>query len=179
MTPSEKNIVRSLVAVAWVDGKLESGESSVIEGLAHGLRRERGRGEREILEYAKTRRTLENDIPLAELSSGDRELLLSNAALLTHADGSQSAKEKAVLKKLAEILGFSRRRGERHPRFGQRRRPAAERARARERRIARRGTKSGAGDAGLPLLNEGSDSRIRMVIFRRVVISRDSRGEMA
>jgi len=106
MTPSEKNIVRSLVAVAWVDGKLESGESSVIEGLLTGFDASEAE-EREILEYAKTRRTLENDIPLADLSPGDRELLLSNAALLTHADGNQSAKEKALLKKLAEILGFS------------------------------------------------------------------------
>jgi tellurite resistance protein len=107
MTPAEKNIVRSLVAVAWVDGKLESGESSVIEGLLTGFDASEDE-EREILEYAKTRRTLENDIPLADLDSGDRELLLSNAALLTHADGSQSPKERAVLKKLAEILGFSR-----------------------------------------------------------------------
>jgi tellurite resistance protein len=98
--------VRSLVAVAWVDGKLESGESSVIEGLLTGFDASEAE-EREILEYAKARRTLENDIPLAELNRGDRELLLSNAALLTHADGDQSAKEKAVLKKLAGILGFS------------------------------------------------------------------------
>ncbi len=106
MTPSEKNIVRSLVAVAWADGKLESGESSVIEGLLSGFDASDAE-EQEILDYAKTRRTLENDIPLADLSQGDRELLLSNAALLTHADGTQSAKEKAVLKKLADVLGFS------------------------------------------------------------------------
>ena len=106
MTSSEKNIVRSLVAVAWADGKLESGESSVIEGLLSGFDASDAE-EAEILEYAKTRRTLENDIPLADLSQGDRELLLSNAALLTHADGAQSAKEKAVLKKLANVLGFS------------------------------------------------------------------------
>jgi tellurite resistance protein len=107
MTPSEKNIVRSLVAVAWVDGKLESGEASVIEGLLSGFDASEAE-EQEILEYAKTRRTLEHDIPLADLSPGDRELLLSNAALLTHADGKQSPNEKAILKRLAEILGFSR-----------------------------------------------------------------------
>src|SRR5499426_2742043 len=107
MTPSEKNIVRSLVAVAWVDGKLESGESSVIEGLLSGFDASEAE-EREILDYAKTRRTFENDIPLADLNAGDRELLLSNAALLTHADGNQSAKEQAILKKLADVLGFSR-----------------------------------------------------------------------
>jgi tellurite resistance protein len=106
MTPSEKNIVRSLVAVAWVDGRLESGESSVIEGLLSGFDASVDE-EREILEYAKTRRTLENDIPLAELGPADRELLLSNAALLTHADGQQSPNEKRILRKLAEVLGFS------------------------------------------------------------------------
>jgi hypothetical protein len=97
MTPSEKNIVRSLVAVAWVDGKLESGESSVIEGLLSGFDASEAE-EREILEYAKTRRTLENDIPLADLSPGDRELLLSNAALLTHADGIR-VRTRGTLKK--------------------------------------------------------------------------------
>ena len=37
MTPGEKNVVKSLVAVAWADGKLESGESGVIEGLLCGF----------------------------------------------------------------------------------------------------------------------------------------------
>jgi tellurite resistance protein len=107
MTPSEKNIVRSLVAVAWADGKLESGESSVIEGLLTGFDASADE-EREILEYARTRRTLEKDIPLAELSRDDRELLLANAALLTHADGEQSDPETAVLSQLIGILGFSK-----------------------------------------------------------------------
>jgi tellurite resistance protein len=106
MTPSEKNIVRSLVAVAWADGKLASGESSVIEGLLSGFDATDAE-EREILEYARTRRTLEKDIPLAELSREDRELLLANAALLTHADGEQSVSESALLAELIAILGFS------------------------------------------------------------------------
>jgi tellurite resistance protein len=106
MTPSEKNIVRSLVAVAWADGKLESGESSVIEGLLTGFDATDAE-EQELLEYARTRRTLEKDIPLADLSRDDRELLLANAALLTHADGEQSASESALLSKLIGILGFS------------------------------------------------------------------------
>jgi tellurite resistance protein len=106
MTPSEKNIVRSLVAVAWADGKLESGESSVIEGLLTGFDATEAE-EQEILEYARTRRSLEKDIPLVELSREDRELLLSNAALLTQADGDQSSPETEVLGQLIELLGFS------------------------------------------------------------------------
>ncbi len=106
MTPGEKNIVRSLVAVAWADGRLESGESSVIEGLLTGFDASEAE-EREILEYARTRRTLEADVPVAELSREDRELLLANAALLTHADGEQSYAETEVLARLVELLGFS------------------------------------------------------------------------
>jgi tellurite resistance protein len=107
MTPSEKNIVRSLVAVAWADGKLESGESSVIEGLLTGFDATEAE-EQEILEYARVRRSLEKDIPLSELSRDDRELLLANAALLTMADGVKSDSESAVLEQLITVLGFSR-----------------------------------------------------------------------
>jgi tellurite resistance protein len=107
MTPSEKNIVRSLVAVAWADGKLESGESSVIEGLLTGFDATEAE-EQELLEYARVRRSLEKDIPLTELSRDDRELLLANAALLTMADGEKSASESAVLEQLISVLGFTR-----------------------------------------------------------------------
>lgn len=106
MTPSEKNIVRSLVAVAWADGQLASGESSVIEGLLTGFDASEAE-EQEILEYARTPRTLEKDIPLADLSREDRELLLANAGLLAHADGEQSLEEMDVIVKLVELLGFS------------------------------------------------------------------------
>jgi tellurite resistance protein len=111
MTPSEKNIVRSLVAVAWADGKLESGESSVIEGLLTGFDATEAE-EKEILDYARTRRSLEKDIPLSELSRDDRELLLANAALLTMADGEKSDSESAVLDQLIAVLGFTPEEGE-------------------------------------------------------------------
>jgi tellurite resistance protein len=106
MTPSEKNIVKSLVAVAWADGKLAAPESGVIEGLLCGFDATPDE-EREILEYAKHKRTLKDDAPLGDLSREDRELLLANAALLTHADGAQSDAEKDLLSKLIGLLGFS------------------------------------------------------------------------
>lgn len=105
MTPSEKNIVKSLVAVAWADGKLETPESGVIEGMLCGFDAT-DEEEKEILEYASERRTLGDDIPLDEMSKEDRELLLANAALLTHADGEQSKSESDLLDKLIKILGF-------------------------------------------------------------------------
>jgi tellurite resistance protein len=106
MTPGEKNVLRSLVAVAWVDGQLEEGEAGVIEGLLSGFDASEEE-EAEIIQYARTPRTLDADIPVAEMSREDKELLLSNAALLTHADGTQSEKEKEILARLTTILGFS------------------------------------------------------------------------
>ncbi len=106
MTPSEKNIVKSLVAVAWADGKLEQPESGVIEGMLCGFDATEDE-ETEILEYAKQRRTLDEDIPLGEMGREDRELLLANAALLTHADGEQSDSESELLERLTKLLGFT------------------------------------------------------------------------
>ena len=106
MTPAEKNVLKSLVAVAWADGKLVAGESGVIEGLLAGFDAS-DEEEAEILEYAKTPRSLSVDIPVGELTEEDRELLLSNAALLTEVDGESSEGERAVLNELVLLLGFS------------------------------------------------------------------------
>ena len=105
MTPGEKNIVKCLVAVAWADGKVAAPESGVIEGLLCGFDASDDE-EREILDYAKHKRTLSVDAPLKELSQEERELLLANAALLTHADGEQSDSEKELLNKLVSLLEF-------------------------------------------------------------------------
>jgi len=103
MTPGEKNIVKCLVAVAWADGKVAAPESGVIEGLLCGFDASEDE-EREILDYAKRKRTLSADAPLDVLSQEERELLLANAALLTHADGEQSDSEKELLSKLVTML---------------------------------------------------------------------------
>ena len=105
MTPGEKNIVKCLVAVAWADGKVAAPESGVIEGLLCGFDASEDE-EKELLDYAKHKRTLSADAPLKELTREERELLLANAALLTHADGEQSDTEKELLNKLVSLLEF-------------------------------------------------------------------------
>ena len=105
MTPGEKNIVKCLVAVAWADGKVAAPESGVIEGLLCGFDASETE-EKELLEYAKVKRTLSEDAPLKALSTEERELLLANAALLTHADGEQGDSEKELLNKLVTMLEF-------------------------------------------------------------------------
>jgi tellurite resistance protein len=104
MTPSEMKVVRALVAVAWADGKVAQPEKNVIEGLLAGFDASEAE-EAEILEYARKRRTLD-DIPIAELEEEERELLLANAALLTHADGEQSESEKELLDQITRRLAI-------------------------------------------------------------------------
>jgi uncharacterized tellurite resistance protein B-like protein len=106
MTPSEKNIVRSLVAVAWADGTVKEPEVGMIDSLlwAFGASDE---DEAELKEFAKKKRTIKDDVPLDDLAPSDRELLLAHAALLTHADGKQTKAEEKLLKDLSEHLGFS------------------------------------------------------------------------
>jgi uncharacterized tellurite resistance protein B-like protein len=105
MTPSEKNIVKSLVAVAWADGTVKEPEAGMIDSLlwAFGASDE---DEADVKAFAKTKRTIKADVPLADLAPSDRELLLAHAALLTHADGKQTKAEEKLLKDLAEHLGI-------------------------------------------------------------------------
>jgi uncharacterized tellurite resistance protein B-like protein len=107
VTPKEKIIVKSLVAVAWADGSVKTPEQGMLEGLlwAFGANEE---DEKEVLEYAKRKRTLKDDVPVAELDRADRELLLAHAALLTHADGKQTKSEERLLESLCEMLEFSK-----------------------------------------------------------------------
>jgi uncharacterized tellurite resistance protein B-like protein len=106
MTPVEKIIVKSLVAVAWADGALAEPESGMIDSLlwAFGASDEQ---EAEVREFAKKKRTIKADIVAKTLDQDARELLFAHAALLTHADGKQTPAEAKLLKSLAEHLQFS------------------------------------------------------------------------
>jgi len=106
MTPVEKTIVKSLVAVAWSDGALAEPESGMIDSLlwAFGASEEQ---EAEIRDFAKKKRTIKGDIVAKALDKEGRELLFAHAALLTHADGKQTPAEAKLLKTLADHLEFS------------------------------------------------------------------------
>jgi uncharacterized membrane protein YebE (DUF533 family) len=105
MTPGEKNVVKSLIAVAWADGQIADAETSVVEGLLAGFDAT-AEEEQELTEWAKSPRTVAADVPVSELSLEDRELLLSNAALLTMADGRQATREARALLDLVAHLGL-------------------------------------------------------------------------
>lgn len=102
MQDYQEAMLKSLVAVAWADGRVEGEESEVIEALLDSFEIE-GADRETIRDYAKTPRTLD-DVPLSELSASDRRALLQHAVILTYIDGHQSEKEKQIVGQLVEKL---------------------------------------------------------------------------
>jgi tellurite resistance protein len=102
MHDQDKAIIKSLVSVAWADGRFATEEEEVIEALlqAFGATREEAD---DIRTYAKVPRTLD-DVPLTELSADDRRALLQHAVLLTFIDGHQAPEEKEMLTALCAKL---------------------------------------------------------------------------
>ena len=95
-------ILKSLVAVAWADGRVAEEEKEVIEALLQAF--DASDGEATIIrDYAAEPKTLD-DIPITELDGDDRRVLLQHAVLLTFIDGQQDDKERALLDALAERL---------------------------------------------------------------------------
>lgn len=102
MHEQDMAILKSLVAVAWADGRFAAEEREHLEALISAF----GATEAEaamVREWASTPRTLA-DIPLSDLSRDDRRTLLNHAVVLTHIDGEQSADEKELLGNLKGYL---------------------------------------------------------------------------
>ncbi|MAC24910.1 MAG: hypothetical protein CMH59_00190 [Myxococcales bacterium] len=102
MQDYQEAMVKSLVAVAWADGRVDDEESEVIEALLAAFEIA-GADAEAIREYAKTERKLE-EIPLTELSASDRRQLLQHAVILSYIDCEQSEKEREVLSGLVAKL---------------------------------------------------------------------------
>ncbi len=102
MQEHQEAMIKSLVAVAWADGRLDGEESEVIDALLSAFEIE-GADAEGIREYAKQPRTLD-DVPLTDLSASDRRVLLQHAVILTFVDGHQSDDEKVVLNDLVARL---------------------------------------------------------------------------
>jgi uncharacterized membrane protein YebE (DUF533 family) len=102
MEDYQEAIVKSLVAVAWADGRVDQGESEVIDAIvsAFGLSEDDAA---EVKSYAREPRSLD-DVPLTDLSAHDRRMLLQHAVILTFADGEQSDAEKKIIDDLVQRL---------------------------------------------------------------------------
>lgn len=105
MTPQDLRILKSLVAVAWADGRFAKSESNVLEGLLNAFGASDAESA-ELREWAKRSRSLD-DVPVDELTKEDREVLLGNAAVMSGADGKRTKEEDKVLELLATKLGLT------------------------------------------------------------------------
>lgn len=102
MHEEDMAILKSLVVVAWVDGRVADEEKEHIEALINAF----GANDAEadaVREFAKVPRTLA-DIPITELSADDRQTLLNHAVVLTYIDGEQSSEERQLITDLRAAL---------------------------------------------------------------------------
>lgn len=102
MQDYQEAMVKSLVAIAWADGRVDAGESEVIEALISAFELA-GEDAQSVREYAKQPRTLD-DVPLTDLAAHDRRMLLQHAVILTYVDGEQSDAERRILDELTTKL---------------------------------------------------------------------------
>lgn len=102
MQEHQEAMVKSLIAVAWADGRMDGEETEVIEALLGAFEVPEDSA-KELREYAREPKKLE-DVPLTDLSASDRRLLLQHAVILTFIDGEQSADEVRVLDELVQRL---------------------------------------------------------------------------
>jgi uncharacterized membrane protein YebE (DUF533 family) len=102
MHDENKAILQSLVSVAWADGVFAEKEREMMEALITSFEASETEA-MEIRAYAAEKKTLD-DIPLTELSSDDRRILLQHAVLLTFIDKEQHETEKQFLHDLCKKL---------------------------------------------------------------------------
>lgn len=102
MLPSDRALLRSLIAVAWADGKVAEEETALIDSLIESF----GANEheaKEFHEFASEKRTLD-DVPLDDLDEGSRRRLLQLAVLVSYVDGVQDETERKLIDELAARL---------------------------------------------------------------------------
>lgn len=102
MQPSDKALVRSLIAVAWADGKIAEEETALIDSLIESFGADEAETE-ELKAFASSRRTLD-DVPFGELDHGARRRLLQLAVMVSYVDGRQDDTEKTLIDDLAGRL---------------------------------------------------------------------------
>jgi tellurite resistance protein len=95
-------IVKSLVSVAWADGNFADEEREMVEALIAAFDATEDEA-KEIRTFAAEKKTIE-DVPVTDLSTDDRRVLLQHAVLLAYVDGEQHAAEKSYIETLCKKL---------------------------------------------------------------------------
>ncbi|MEI9939778.1 MAG: TerB family tellurite resistance protein [Pseudomonadota bacterium] len=95
-------ILKGLVSVAWADGRMAGEEKEVLEALLQAFEATPSEAH-ELRMFAREPKKL-SDVPLHDLSTDARRLLLQHAVLISFVDGEQDQKEKQIIDELCEVL---------------------------------------------------------------------------
>ncbi|NMC71854.1 MAG: TerB family tellurite resistance protein [Myxococcales bacterium] len=104
MTPLTEKMIKTLVAVAWADGRVADEEREIIETLID-LNDLEEADARKIRAWAAQRRDL-RELKFDGLEDVDKTMILQQAVFVTYVDGEQSDKELELLRDLAGRLGI-------------------------------------------------------------------------
>ncbi len=102
MEKHHEAMLKALVAVAWADGHFADEETEIVEAMISVFRID-PEGAELVRAYARTPRTID-DVPVADLSPQDRELLVRHAVILSYIDGEQDDAERAVIAEVVKKL---------------------------------------------------------------------------
>jgi len=105
MTPMTEKMIKTLIAVAWADGRVAAEEQEIIDTLVE-LNDLEEADARKIRTWAQTRRDL-RELKFDGLEDVDKTMILQQAVFVTYVDGEQSAQELELLHDLGQRLGMA------------------------------------------------------------------------
>ena len=109
MTPMTEKMIKTLVAVAWADGRVADEEREIIETLID-LNDLEEKDAQKIRTWAEKHRDL-HELKFDGLEDVDKTMILQQAVFVTYVDGEQSDKERELLHDLNQRLGIEPERG--------------------------------------------------------------------
>lgn len=105
LTNREKDVVRALACVMWIDGHAAPAERKLIEQIIAAFDPDEDE-RREMMTWLSNDVLTIADVRLESLSDEQKDMLLADAVLVTYADDVQLPSERTLLRKLAARLGF-------------------------------------------------------------------------
>jgi tellurite resistance protein len=102
MEASDRALIRSLIAMAWADGKVAEEERALIDAIIESFAVSVEEAA-ELRQFGQEPRTLD-DVPLNDLDHGSRRRLLQLAVMVSYVDGDFDETERALLSDLAHRL---------------------------------------------------------------------------
>jgi uncharacterized tellurite resistance protein B-like protein len=108
LTNREKDVVHALAAVMWVDGHAAPAERKLSEQVIRAFDPSEDEWREMMTWLSPDHGATIGGVELERLSEEQKEVLMTDAILISMADDVQLPSEKKILERLAERLGFSK-----------------------------------------------------------------------